>query len=62
MEHKEFLEQKLKSLRRKFENNKEIAIKLIAQKNIVDTKLKELTASGAVICAKVAAITEMLNE
>ena len=62
MEHREYLEQKLKSLKRKFENNKELAGKLLAQKKIVDQKMQELTNSGALILAKVSAIQEMLNE
>lgn len=62
MEHKEFLDQKLKSLKRKYEKNREIAIKLIEQQKIVNSKLKELTDAGAVILAKVAAITEIIQE
>ena len=62
MEHREFLEQKLKSLIRKFENNKEIAGKILQQKQIIDKKCEELISSGSLIAAKVSAIKEMQNE
>ena len=62
MEPKEFLEQKLKNLKRKFEKNKEMAKVIMTQKAIVDGKLQSLVSSGTVICAKIAAIQEMLNE
>lgn len=62
MEHKEFLEQKVKNLKRKFEKNKELAKALMIQKRIVDRKLEELVNIGSQIAAKVAAIDDMLNE
>ncbi len=62
MEHKEFLEQKLKSLQRKFEKNKELAMTFMNQKKIVDEKLRELVDAGSLIAAKTSAIKEMLNE
>ena len=62
MEHKEFLEQKLKNLGRKFEKNRELGKHLLLQKKIVDKKLEESVSEASLILAKVAAIKEMINE
>ena len=62
MEHKEFLEQKAKSLGRKFEKNREIGKVLLQQKTILSKKLDELMKSMSQTAAKLVAIQEMLKE
>jgi len=61
-ELKEAVDKKIKELKEEFETNKNSAMILVKQKNIIEARLTELVSSGSLISAKIAGLKDISKE